>query len=317
MPTHLILLIVALLVGLGLLGAYAYKPRTPEIDKTPIVTTNTVPSPKPVVTAVTEPSIFINPSVIQQGELALITVEGLTSTSSVKSFTFDNRPLVTFLYDGKVTALLGVDVRAATGTFPLLLTLKDGKQVRKNFSIQPRPLIQASFGIPDKLGGNTPQAERELLSTLRDEARIINAIPTSMEKLWSEDFGSPLSGTLSVSDAFGYTRITGNSTLIHKGVDLIAPMGTPIYAMNRGVVRFSGFLRNYGNAVVIDHGFGLQTVYMHLSETSATNGQTVEKGGLIGKSGDTGYVLDPHLHLTVRIWDVSVDPIKFLEILGE
>lgn len=317
MATYLILLITALLVGLGLLGLYIYTPQAPNVGKEQTVATSTPTTPEPVTSAVAELSISINPRVVQQGEPALIAVEGVTSTSSVKSFTFNNRPLVTFLYDGKVTALLGVDVRSATGTFPLLLTLKDGRQIRKDFVIEPRPLVQAPFGIPDKLGGNTPKAEKELLTTLAEEAKIINAIPTAMNKLWIEDFGSPLKGSISVNDQFGYTRITGNSTLIHKGTDLFAPMGTPVYAMNTGVVKFSGFLRNYGNAVVVDHGLGLQTVYMHLSEISVANGQTVEKGELLGKSGDTGYVLDPHLHLTVRIWDIAVDPIKFLEILGE
>jgi murein DD-endopeptidase MepM/ murein hydrolase activator NlpD len=87
--------------------------------------------------------------------------------------------------------------------------------------------------------------------------------------------------------------------------------------MNRGIVRFTDSLRNYGKTVVIDHGLGLQTVYMHLSEIIVSLGQMVDKGELIGMSGDTGYVLGPHLHLTVRIWDISIDPIKFLELLGE
>jgi murein DD-endopeptidase MepM/ murein hydrolase activator NlpD len=56
---------------------------------------------------------------------------------------------------------------------------------------------------------------------------------------------------------------------------------------------------------------------MHLSEIIVVKGQMVEKGVLLGKSGDTGYTLNPHLHLTVRIWDVSIDPIKFLELFGE
>ena len=103
----------------------------------------------------------------------------------------------------------------------------------------------------------------------------------------------------------------------HKGVDLNAPMGTPVYSMNKGVVKFATSTRNYGMTILVDHGVGLQTVYMHLSEIKVTNGQAVEKGELLGLSGDTGYVLNPHLHVTVRIWDVSIDTMKFLELLGE
>ena len=156
-----------------------------------------------------------------------------------------------------------------------------------------------------------------LFTTLAQEGKIINAIPTGYKILWTEKFKSPLEGTLVIDDPYGYTRIIGNSTMPHKGVDLHASIGTPVYAMNRGLVGFTDSLRNYGNVVVIDHGYGLQTVYMHLSEINVTKGQMIEKGELLGKSGDTGYTLNPHLHLTVRIWDVSIDPMKFLELFGQ
>ncbi|MDO8728961.1 MAG: M23 family metallopeptidase [bacterium] len=265
---------------------------------------------------VTEPFLSITPDSIQQGEPALITVEGLTSTSSVKSFTINNIPLVMFLHNDRVTALLGVDLRAIPGTYPLVLTFKDGKQIRENLIINERPLVKVPFVIPEKLGGNTRASERELISTLAAEAKIINALPTGSEKLWTLPFRSPLKGALVVSDAYGYTRIIGKSTMPHKGVDLNAPMGTSVYAMNRGMIIFTNYLRNYGNTIIIDHGIGLQTVYIHLSEINVTEKQIVEKGELIGQSGDTGYVLNPHLHLSVKIWDISIDPIKFLELLG-
>ena len=265
---------------------------------------------------VTEPFLSITPDSIQQGEPALITVEGLTSTSSIKSFTINDIPLVMFLHTDQVTALLGVDLRATPGTYSLVLTFKDGEQIRGNLIINERSLVKVPFVIPEKLGGNTRASERELISTLATEAKIINALPTGSEKLWTLPFGSPLKGALVVSDAYGYTRIIGKSTMSHKGVDLNAPMGTSVYAMNRGMVIFTNYLRNYGNVVIIDHGIGLQTVYIHLSKINVTENQMVEKGELIGLSGDTGYVLGPHLHLSVKIWDISIDPIKFLELLG-
>lgn len=260
--------------------------------------------------------LSIVPEKIQQGEPVLITINGINSTSSVKSFTLDGRPIILFYQNGKITALLGIDLRAAPGVFPLVLTLKDGRYVKKDLIINPRVVIKEPFGIPDKLGGNTQESERQLISTLAEEAKIVNAIPTGKEKLWTEKFRFPLNGPIVVTSVYGYTRITGKSTLSHKGTDLEAPIGTPVYASNRGMIRFADALRNYGNTVIIDHGLGLQTVYMHLSEIKVNNNQMVERGELLGISGDTGYVLGPHLHFGVRIWDISVDPMKFLEILG-
>ncbi len=287
------------------------EPKPPVATSTPPVIVK--PKPKPAH----EPFISVNPGPVQQGEPAIITVEGLISTSTVKSFTFDNRPLITFMYDGYVTAFLGVDLYAKTGTFPLLLTLKDGKQVHGTFTVLPRPPVQKPFDIPEKLGGNTPESIRNLITTLAAEGKIINAILTGNEMLWTEKFGSPLKTPLIVDDEYGYTRVITNFTMPHKGTDIVADMGTPVYSMNKGVVRLSTSFRNYGGTVIVDHGLGLQTVYMHLSEMRVADGQIVEKGQLLGLSGDSGYTLNPHLHLTVRIWDISIDPIKFLEIFGE
>ncbi len=265
-----------------------------------------------------KPYISVTPSVVEQGNPALITVEGATTTQSVQSFTFDNRPLYIFLHEGQVSALLGVELRAIPGTYPLVITFKDGRQIKENLVIEERPVVQKPFDIPEKLGGNTYASERELISTLALEGKIINALPVVWEKLWTEKFGSPLKGPLVVADDYGYTRLIGKSTTMpHKGTDLEAPMGTPVYAMNRGVVKFASSLRNYGDTVIIDHGAGLQTVYMHLSKINVSLEQKVEKGDLIALSGDSGYTLNPHLHLTIRIWDISIDAMKFMEILGE
>lgn len=265
-----------------------------------------------------KPYISIIPEVIHQGDPALITIEGATTTASVRSFTFDNRPLFIFLHNGQVSALLGVELPAVPGTYPLILTFKDGRQIKENLTIRERQVVREPFDIPDKLGGNTPESEKQLVATLAVEGKIINALPVVWEKLWTEKFGPPLKGSLVVADDYGYTRLIGNfTTMPHKGTDFEANMGTPVYAMNRGVVKFSDSLRNYGSTVIIDHGAGLQTVYMHLSKINVSLEQMVEKGDLIALSGDSGYASGPHLHLTVRIWDISIDPVKFLEILGK
>ena len=307
---------LALFIISVFVGAYFYisaKPSASVSNGKIVATTTPKVRLKPVVTT---PFIYITPKVVRQGEPALITAEGITSTSTVKSFTFDNRPLVIFLYEGQVSALLGVDLRAAAGTFPLVLTFNDGEELRQNITIGEREIIRAPFEIPEKLGGNTPESERMLIYTLAQEGKIVNAIPTSNKKLWTEKFRSPLDGPIVVTDPYGYTRLTGKSTMPHKGTDMQAAIGTPVYSMNRGLVRFTQDLRNYGKTVIVDHGLGLQTVYMHLSEINVTMGQMVGRGELLGLSGDTGYVLGPHLHLTVRVWDISIDPMKFLEILG-
>ena len=261
-------------------------------------------------------SISVVPQTVIQGEPVMFVLEGVESTDEVKKFTLENSALKPFMHKGKVSALYAIDLRAPVKSYKLELELEDGSK-REFLAVGKRVVESAPFGIPDKLGGNTPQAEQELVNTLVQEAAIINAIKTSGEKLWDGEFVPPLKGELSVTDEYGYSRQTGGSTLSHKGTDFRASIGTPVYAMNSGKVAFVRFLRNYGNTVAIDHGLGLLTIYMHLSETSVKEGEMVKKGDRIGKSGDTGYVLGPHLHVSIRIDNISIDPMKFMEILGE
>jgi murein DD-endopeptidase MepM/ murein hydrolase activator NlpD len=196
------------------------------------------------------------------------------------------------------------------------MTLSDGRVIQENVEVGKRQIATAPLGIPDTLGGNTPQAEKELVDSLIKEGELINSIPSSDTRYWEGKFIYPLKGEIIVTDPYGYSRQTVGTTLSHKGTDFRAATGTPVYAMNSGVVRYTGYLRNYGNTIVLDHGLGLQTIYMHLSSIGVVNGQSVEQGEYIGKSGDTGYVLGPHLHLSVKIDHVSIDPIKFMKLFG-
>lgn len=263
----------------------------------------------------TELKISPSPLTIRQGDPGLVTIEGV-GTSTVSSLTFNGRVVPVFEHDGRTMAFLGVDLRASTGTFPLVVVLSDGRRISNQVMVTERTIATAPLGIPDKLGGNTPQSEQNLINTLVEEGRLISAVPSAGEKLWAGEFILPLKGEVVVTDTYGYSRLTGDSTISHKGTDYRATVGTPIYAMNSGRVVFTRELRNYGKTIVIDHGLGLHTIYMHLSEIGVSLNQSVDKGQLIGKSGDTGYVLGPHLHLTIRISGVSIDPERFIALFN-
>ncbi len=259
-------------------------------------------------------SISILPEKIEQGDPALITVNGTTTAKSLK---LNGKALKTFIYKGRLSALAGFDLRGSTGSFPIELELNNGEKVESKLAVGERYITKAPLGIPDKLGGNTPAAEKELINTLVEEGKLISAVPSAGEKLWEGNFRLPLDPPVVITDTYGYSRVTGSSNISHKGTDFRAKVGTPVYAMNAGTVRFTRFLRNYGYTVIIDHGLGLHTIYMHLSEIKVKDGQKVKKGDLIALSGESGYVLGPHLHLTIRINGISINPEKFMEILGE
>jgi murein DD-endopeptidase MepM/ murein hydrolase activator NlpD len=98
---------------------------------------------------------------------------------------------------------------------------------------------------------------------------------------------------------------------VHMGFDLATTAHAPVTASNDGQVVFAGKLGIYGNAVVIDHGLALQSLYAHLSEITAKVGDNVKKGQQLGRSGATGLAGGDHLHFTMLLEGVPVNPVEW------
>lgn len=100
----------------------------------------------------------------------------------------------------------------------------------------------------------------------------------------------------------------------HHGIDIAAPVGTPIRAARDGVVQFAGWKGAYGALVILDHGGGLTTWYGHASKLLLGVGERVRRGQIIAQVGTTGRVTGPNLHFEVRRNDAPLDPLRFLQI---
>ena len=98
----------------------------------------------------------------------------------------------------------------------------------------------------------------------------------------------------------------------HKGVDLAAPSGTPVYATADGYVSKAEWFSSYGKYIAIEHGADMQTRFAHLSGIEVNEGQRVRKGDLIGYVGSTGRSTGPHLHYEVRVAGLAVDPTPYM-----
>lgn len=257
--------------------------------------------------------ILVSPERVIQGDPILIIVDGIDSIVNIKNIFFGSKPLWFFIYQDKPTALVGVDLNKKTGDYKILVELENGANFEKIVTVKAREKTEEPFSIPKKLGGNTLASQKTLISTLTAENTVINNLRSINRKLWPEGFKYPLTNP-TVTDSYGYTRITGNYFVAHKGADFRAIESTPIKAMGRGIIRLVKSFRNYGKTIAIDHGLGLMTFYMHLSKIYVEEGELVRQGQLIALSGQTGYAEIPHLHLSVKIDGISIDPIKFLDL---
>ncbi len=263
--------------------------------------------------AITAPSVTIFPDTVIQGEPMRVTVESVSSAVAVKKISFDGKAVPIFSYQGKPTAFIGIDLNKNPTDYKVVVTLTDGTKFEKTILVGDREKIKVRFDIPEKLGGNTSVAAGKLLRMLGTENRSIYSVRTIPKQLWTNDFRFPILNPL-VTDPYGYSRQTVGHSLPHKGTDFRAKEGTVVLAMNRGIIRLARTYRVYGKTLIIDHGLGLFTLYMHLSKINVNEGELVKQGQVVGLSGSTGYVLSSHLHVSVWLDKVSVDPVRFLEL---
>ncbi len=137
---------------------------------------------------------------------------------------------------------------------------------------------------------------------------------TAPEMLWKEAFTQL--GNTQVESRFADQRtyfFEGKEIdrQTHLGFDLASTAQAPVTAANRGVVVHAAFLGIYGNCVIVDHGLGVQSLYGHLSSMDVKEGDTVEKGHTLGRSGTTGMAGGDHLHFTMLVGGVQVNPVEW------
>lgn len=120
-----------------------------------------------------------------------------------------------------------------------------------------------------------------------------------------------------ITSAFGKARVyNGSLKGYHSGTDFRAKVGTPIVAANSGRVALVKDRFYSGGTVLLDHGEGVYSCYFHLSAFSVVEGDLVQKGQKIGLSGESGRVTGPHLHFSVRVNGVQVDPLQLIKLLN-
>lgn len=141
----------------------------------------------------------------------------------------------------------------------------------------------------------------EIFSQNKDKIQFVNANPNMM----------PVEGW--ITSDFGVRRHPiGRSYRMHNGIDIASNLGTAIKSPAAGKVVFSGHSRGYGNMIIVQHGYGVSTLYAHLKSRKVQKGEVITRGDVIGQVGSTGYATGPHLHYEVRVDGIPADPLAFL-----
>ncbi len=206
--------------------------------------------------------------------------------------------------DGKFILGFGRDA-------PIRMTLAaifpDGSATTREVLLEKREYqIQRINGLPPQMVTPDPA----LMTRIKAELEKVHGV----RKIDSDQLGFestlawPVTGI--ITGVYGSQRIlNGEPRAPHLGVDIAAPAGTPIHADSAGTVTLAEHdLYFTGGTVIIDHGYGLSSIYQHMSRLDVTVGQHVEQGDVVGAVGATGRVTGPNLHWGMNWYDVAIDP---------
>lgn len=210
-------------------------------------------------------------------------------------------------------AFLGLDLGLASGTYPVEVSLlfHDGnhRNIRREILVQTRDFPTKKLWVKQEYV--TPP--QDVLERIRWESQLLGQIYDIFTPLWYGEgaFMMPCGGE--ANDNFGERRIFNNEPRSqHSGVDISSPLGAPVKASNSGRVVLAKNLYFAGNTVIIDHGLGVFTSYLHFFKILTERGEMVSKGDIIGEVGATGRVTGPHLHWSARVSGSRVDPYSLL-----
>lgn len=184
------------------------------------------------------------------------------------------------------------------------------------YTLNPKPFnYPLSYIKVDKKHVDLSAKDLKRFLKEKEQLRIVYETANKSNRLFESKFKRPLPSE--ITGVYGSRRVFNNKKdSWHSGTDFRARTPTPIPSVNKGVVAFAGDLFFNGKTVMIDHGQGVMTMYCHLSKINVKKGDTVSYETILGISGNTGRSSGPHLHWGVRVNDMWVDGLQFLDEQG-
>ena len=236
-----------------------------------------------------------------------VAVVALGDGPEAPSARYQDKPVLVVREEGRRwIAIVGIPLKSATG--PQSLAVGDGR--RLSFVVQPKHYREQHIKL--KNGRQVNPLAEDMVRINRELAEQTQAYqtfsPTQPSNLL---FDKPVQGPL--SSPFGLRRFfNGEERNPHSGLDFAVGAGTPIEAPAAGKVILIGNYFFNGNTVFVDHGQGLISMFCHMSKVDVKLGQSLPRGGIVGRVGATGRATGPHMHWNVSLNDARVDPAIFI-----
>ncbi|WP_338241968.1 M23 family metallopeptidase [Aurantiacibacter hainanensis] len=282
------------------------QPRTPSPQQVEVVQPVATPTPAPVPTPTPTPTPAGPSTFVYDGELTQggwIRGQAPAGTASARLGETE------LLLDAEGRFFAAFD-RDAGREEVLVATLENGREVRSPLTVAPRDWEVERVNVARRAGGSSESFMRRRQPEL--DAIWDARTAASDTDGWKQDFIWPLTGR--ISGRFGSQRIyRGEPGSYHSGIDIATGgSGDPFVAPAAGVVTLA--VRDFsleGNLLIIDHGAGLNSAFLHLSDIAVEQGERVEQGQLLGRIGSSGRATGPHLHWSLKWHLTRLDPILF------
>lgn len=262
---------------------------------------------------VAEGQISVSSESPQQGDTVLVKVSG----SYPEVLGYFSAEKVSFFRNNKYSdwyALLGVDASLEPGEYSFFVDVP-GKRLEKQIIVEEKDFPSTKMAIPQDLQNKGYTASTVMSNIAKNDNPTLEDVFKNFtpEPYFTSAFSEPLQGVSQSGFGFGeIIKFTGYEVR-HFGIDLRANMDTKVFAVNDGKVVMAKDLSNYGKTIIIDHGLGIFSLYLHLDQFNVQERDMVKNSQVIGLSGNTGYAVGPHLHFSIRNNGAKIDPVEFVE----
>ena len=243
----------------------------------------------------------VAPKEVIPGDVFALSLKNTGPLPAVAEFNGDKIDLYTS--DDGLIALVPVPLDTSPGKYGVIVR-QDGEERTAPVKVKEYEFRTIELTLPEGKVTLSPKN----LERAQKESKLLGDIwsqNTSMS--WEGSFVNP-TGT-EISTEFGLNRLMNKKrNSRHRGTDFRGKAGIPVRPINSGTIVLTGDLFFGGNTLVIDHGMGLYSIYMHLSKFNVSKGDKVSKEQIVGFVGSTGRATGPHLHMSVKLKGVSVNP---------
>ncbi len=194
---------------------------------------------------------------------------------------------------------------------------QDSHTKSQNFSVRIEEATYLKESITVQKSKVNPKSKAVKTRTAKEYKEAMDIYGKATRKSYIDSkFIMPMNSK--ITSDFGKARVyNGSLKGYHSGTDFRAKVGTPVISTNDGVVVLAKDRFYAGGTVIINHGHGIYSCYYHLSKFKVKKGDVVHKSQIIALSGDTGRVTGPHLHFSIRVGGLQVDPLQFIELINK